>query len=271
MPFAVALREPVSPAAFGRRAGAPAFGTWADLYQRFRPIYPTAVFDLLSKLTRGKHGLCVELGAGSGQATACLLDRFDRVIAVEPDAAMAGLIAPSPRLCPVVAPAEAYHGPSAPADAVVAASALHWMDQDVVTARAADWLRPGGVFFAFSYGAVQYPGASHALARVLQNHAKRSRVHVHPRLSDFAPYAAAIASSGRYGHVDWFELYAEHRWSAMEVAGFLVSTSYGQAAALSSGDPARYLGDLAAAITDAQGERFVSVRFPIDGAFGLRL
>jgi trans-aconitate methyltransferase len=247
----------------------PAFGGWAELYWRFRPIYPTAVFDLLSALLKGRAELCVELGAGSGQATVCLLDRFAHVIAVEPDAAMAKLMPAPPRLTGVIATAEAYAGPDRPADAVVAASSLHWMDQAQIVPKAAGWLRPGGAFFAFGYGAIQYPGAGGAVHRCLQRHAQRSRAHVDRRLTDFAPYGDVLEASGAFSHVDSFELYADHRWSARELAGFLVSTSYGQATAQASGDAAGYFEDLAAAIARASAGKAVAVRFPIQGAFGL--
>lgn len=259
--------SPDALAAVGRPS--PAFGAWAELYWRFRPIYPIAVFDLLSALTKGRAELCVELGAGSGQATVCLLDRFSEVIAVEPDADMARLMPKLPRLSPVVTSAESYAGPDRPVDAVVAASSLHWMDQERIVLRAADWLRPGGVLFAFSYGAIQYPLVAPAALRVLQKHARRTRSHVDLRLTDFEPYEGALLACGAFVHVDSFELYAEHRWSARELAGFLVSTSYGQAVALASGDAAGYFEQLSGEIAAAADGRPVLVRFPIQGAFGL--
>lgn len=253
----------------GSRRAHPQFGSWAALYKRFRPGYPQAVFDLLAALTKGQADLCVDLGAGSGQATMDLLQRFAAVEAVEPDPDMVALIPAAPGLSAVVETAEAYAGPPALADAVVAASALHWMDQSAIVAKAATWLRPGGVFFAFSYGAVQYPSATVALQRALQSHARRSRVHVHAKLSDFEPYALAIEASGAYRAHDTFELYVDHRWSPTELAGFLMSTSYGQATAASTGDANGYFEALAADIEDAGGDRAVLVRLPVAGAFGI--
>ena len=43
----------------------------------------------MSALVGGRDGLCIELGAGSGQATLDLAARFKRVVAVEPDAKLA--------------------------------------------------------------------------------------------------------------------------------------------------------------------------------------
>lgn len=252
-----------------RRPG-PEFGAWAELYWRFRPIYPAPVFALLSALVRDRARLCIELGAGSGQATTSLLERFERVIAIEPDAAMAKLMPHAPRLETLIVAAEEYAGPDQRADAVVAASALHWMDQSAITGRAAGWLRPGGVFMAFSYGAVQVPGAPAAVQRVLHRHAQRTRAHVDPRLSHFAPYHRSLEASGAYHGVETFELFADHRWGARELAGFLMSTSYGHAAAVSTGDATAYFQALVDELTGAYDGRALCVRFPIDGAFGLK-
>lgn len=266
---------PIGPALMNEGAArlssrSPAFGAWADLYWRFRPIYPQAVFTLLSALVKPRAALCVELGAGSGQATTCLLNRFERVVAVEPDAAMAKLMPHVARLDTLISSAEAYPGPDRPADAVVAASALHWMDQEQIVRRAGDWLRPGGVFFVFNYGAVQLPGAAASVQRVLQRHAQTSRAHADSRLSDFAPYGDTLEAAGCYRDVDTFELFADHRWSARELAGFLMSTSYGHAAAVSSGDASAYFQRLIDDLDAASEGRVLSVRFPIDGGFGLK-
>jgi trans-aconitate methyltransferase len=218
---------------------------------------------------KGRADLCVELGAGSGQATVCLLERFREVIAVEPDADMARLMPTLPRLHKAIASAEAYRGPDRPVDAVVAASSLHWMDQAQIIPQASRWLRPGGVMFAFSYGAIQYPAVTSAALRVLQRHARLARAHIDPRLSDYEPYEAAFAASGAFSQVESFELYAEHRWSARALAGFLVSTSYGQAMAIATGDAQGYFDELSAALSAATEARPVNVRFPVQGAFGV--
>lgn len=257
-----------TPAAHSARDG-PRFGAWAELYWRFRPVYPAPVFAQLATIAPSR-ALCVELGAGSGQATASLLELFDHVVAVEPDDAMAQLLPAAPGLSRVIARAEDYQGPSAPADAVVAASALHWMDQAHITTQAGDWLKPGGAFFAFNYGAVQYPHASPAALRVLQEHAQRTRSHVDSRLMDFTPYDDALRAAGCYTDVRRFEVYADHRWSPRALAGFLMSTSYGQAMAIASGDADGCFEDLAIALSAANGGKAILVRFPIEGAHALR-
>jgi trans-aconitate methyltransferase len=248
----------------------PQFGGWADLYQRFRPRYPSAVFDMLAAIAGRRRGLCIELGAGSGQATHDLLDRFDRVIAVEPDQDMAARIPADPRLTVDIYNAESVIFASGSADAVVAATALHWMDQDRVADRAGAWLGAGGVYFAFAYGAAQYPEAPSALLNVLLRHSKAARAHMHDRLTSWRPYANAMRAAGKFVNVEEFELYAEHRWTPEECAGFLMSTSYGQAHARASGDATTHFAAFAEQISKACGGRSILVRFPVEGAYGRR-
>ena len=70
------------------------FGKQADLYRLYRPNYKTVgwLFDYVTKLTLlqrmkvDNHSdpsapvVALELGAGSGQATSHLLERFDSVV-----------------------------------------------------------------------------------------------------------------------------------------------------------------------------------------------
>jgi SAM-dependent methyltransferase len=96
-------------------------------YERGRPGWPNeAVFlDLPPTAT------VLDLGAGTGKLTRLLLNRFDRVVAVEPAEAMRRLLV---ALCPQ-AEACAGHARNIPltdgsVDAVFAAEAFHWFDDD---------------------------------------------------------------------------------------------------------------------------------------------
>jgi trans-aconitate methyltransferase len=226
------------------------------------------VFDRLSALLGGRTGLCIELGAGSGQATADLAGRFDRVIAVEPDADMARLISSAPNLEVVRVRAEEFQAPLRSADAIVAATALHWMDHSIVLPRAARWLTPGGVFFAFATGKVQYPDAPRAVLERLHAEMTRARAHMDGRISSWTPYEIAFRSSSAFAAVSAFEIYADFTWTPAEVAGFTATTSFGQALAQSTGDADGYLSGLSAELAQASGGRSIHVRIPIEGAYG---
>jgi trans-aconitate methyltransferase len=68
------------------------FGEVAELYDRHRPAYPDPVIDDLIALAGLDPGaLALEVGAGTGKATAMFAARGIHVLAVEPSAEMAAV------------------------------------------------------------------------------------------------------------------------------------------------------------------------------------
>ena len=111
-------------------------------YERGRPGWPPAAIELLEL---PPAATVLDLGAGTGKLTRLLVSRFDRVIAVEPADAMRRILV---RLCPE---ADAYGGnarelplPDDSVDAVFAAEAFHWFDDDHSLAEIARVLRVDG-------------------------------------------------------------------------------------------------------------------------------
>lgn len=119
------------------------------LYDRYRPGYPTAAVEAFLELAELRSGSRVlEIGAGTGQLTMPLVRRGIAVTALEPGPRMAAIL--SHRLeeyadARVIGSRfeEADVG-RASFDAVVAATAFHWIDPVARYQRAAAVLRPGG-------------------------------------------------------------------------------------------------------------------------------
>lgn len=90
----------------------------------------------------------LEIGCGSGQATLPLAERGYVVTAVEIGPELAAIarrkLAAHPGVEVVVAAFEGWRLPAAPFDAVVSATAFHWIAPDVRVRKAADALRRGG-------------------------------------------------------------------------------------------------------------------------------
>lgn len=124
-------------------ARARSFGEVAAAYDRFRPAPPDeAVAWVLSEPCR----TALDLGAGTGALTRRLLERATRVLAVEPDPRMLGmLVARSPTVGALAATAEQLPLASSTVDAVTVSSAWHWMDAGRAIAEIGRILRPGGV------------------------------------------------------------------------------------------------------------------------------
>jgi len=127
------------------------FSAVASRYAAFRPRYPAALVDLLAaQAPATATGL--DLGCGTGQLTIALAERFERVIAVDPAAALIAKAPPHPRVDYRVAPAEATGLPDASVDLAVAAQAAHWFDWPRFSAEIGRVTRPGGLIALVSYG-----------------------------------------------------------------------------------------------------------------------
>jgi SAM-dependent methyltransferase len=121
----------------------------ADLYDRMRPTYPPATFDQLAEFGQLATGSTVlEIGCGTGQATLPLAQRGYRVTAIELGHEMAAIarrnLAAFVNVEIIETDFETWSLPDQPFDAVVAATAFHWLDPATRVARAAAALRTGG-------------------------------------------------------------------------------------------------------------------------------
>jgi SAM-dependent methyltransferase len=118
------------------------FGSVAADYDRYRPAPPPQALDWL---VPPDATAVLDLAAGTGAVTRLLIGRAARVVAVEPDERMRAVLAAR---CPE---AEVLEGrgediplADASVDAVVIASAWHWLDPERAVPEIARVLRPGG-------------------------------------------------------------------------------------------------------------------------------
>ncbi|MDN4613224.1 class I SAM-dependent methyltransferase [Leifsonia sp. F6_8S_P_1B] len=119
----------------------------AERYERARPPYPPALWRALRELgalTPGARAL--DIGAGTGQATAPLVEAGLAVTAVEPGPALAARLATRvPGATVVNARAEDIALDAGAFDLVTAATAVHWFDLEVLLPRLHAALVPGGL------------------------------------------------------------------------------------------------------------------------------
>jgi protein-L-isoaspartate O-methyltransferase len=121
----------------------------AELYDRARPGYPPAAIDDLAELA-GLRSACraLEIGCGTGRLTMSLAERGCRVTAVELGAEMAEVarrkLTAFASATVVTGGFEEWTPPAEPFDAVVSASAFHWLDPAVRVPKVAGALRAGG-------------------------------------------------------------------------------------------------------------------------------
>jgi SAM-dependent methyltransferase len=118
------------------------FGSVAEAYDRLRPEVPDVALDWL---VPDGVATALDLAAGTGALTRGLCRRVATVLAVEPDARMAAVLA---RRCPTARLARGV-GEALPladgcVDAAYVSSAWHWLDPARAVPELARVLRPGG-------------------------------------------------------------------------------------------------------------------------------
>lgn len=122
------------------------FGAVASLYDEHRPGYPEDLISDVVSLLPGRR--VIEVGAGTGKATAALLHHRLDLTCIEPDPAMAAiLVARYP--VPAVRVSFEEWAPDEPFDGLVAAQSWHWTDPATRWDKAAAATRPGGLIALF--------------------------------------------------------------------------------------------------------------------------
>ncbi len=122
------------------------FSAGAAPYHRARPAYPDdAVRFLAETLSIDSGKRVVDLGAGTGKFTSCLINTGAQIVAVEPVEDMRRHIpSAAPAALVLAGTAEALPLTDGCADAVVAAQAFHWFDGRRALAEIRRVLVPGG-------------------------------------------------------------------------------------------------------------------------------
>lgn len=198
------------------------FSSVASQYARSRPTYPDELFDWLAAHC-GRRGLAWDVGAGNGQASIALAERFDKVLATD---LSEGQIAEAPRHERIeyrAAPAERSGLDGHSVDLVTVAQALHWFELDPFYAEVRRVLRPDGLVAAWTYGVLSVEGE--AVDRIVDDYYHRivgphwpaERRHVENGYAEldwpFQPVAGPVFAIRRQWNLDELLGYARS-WSA---------------------------------------------------------
>ncbi|MGH7523008.1 MAG: class I SAM-dependent methyltransferase [Gemmatimonadales bacterium] len=100
-----------------------------------------------------------DCGAGSGQASLPLADRFARIHATDASATQLAAAPVHERITWSVVPAESSGLEAHSVDAITVAQALHWFDLDRFWVEVRRVARPQAVFVAWSYGLLKFDDA----------------------------------------------------------------------------------------------------------------
>ena len=118
----------------------------AEIYDKYRPTYPTALIDdIYSKIHGDDNSRVADIGAGTGIFTKVLLERFRNVTAVEPNGDMYSVLrANLPDITAVQSSAESTELPHNSFDLITTAQAFHWFDKDMFKKECKRLLKSGG-------------------------------------------------------------------------------------------------------------------------------
>jgi ubiquinone/menaquinone biosynthesis C-methylase UbiE len=125
------------------------FGPQASRYREYRPQYPAALFEYLTRVAGGTE-VAWDCATGNGQAAVQLADHFASVTATDPSGEMIAHAIPHPRVAYSVAKYESGlpdHG----VNLVTVAQALHWFDIEPFVREVRRVLAPHGVLAVWCY------------------------------------------------------------------------------------------------------------------------
>ncbi len=126
------------------------FSAASDDYARYRPVYPTSLFETLAGHAPGP-GLAWDCATGNGQAALGLARHFRRVYASDASAQQIREAKTHPHIEYRVAAAEHSGLDDASVDLITVAQALHWFDHDAFYREARRVARPGALIAAWTY------------------------------------------------------------------------------------------------------------------------
>jgi ubiquinone/menaquinone biosynthesis C-methylase UbiE len=185
------------------------FDSVAELYDRARPEYPPALLDDLARLAGVGPGCRVlEIGPGTGQLTVPLAERGCEIVAVELGPSLAAVARRNLRRFPAVevvtADFETWPVPAQRFDLVIAATAAHWLDPAVATAKTAAVLRPGGRVATVETHHIDGGSSDYFV------YAQDCYLRYDPATTEFLrlPRAADISADGAVGRYEWEQGYS---------------------------------------------------------------
>ena len=244
MPTSPSHGSAAAPAAapHSRRDMAESFGVDTDRYDRTRPPYPDALVDRIVAAAPGRDVL--DVGCGTGIAARQLRAAGCTVLGVEPDARMADH-ARRDGLEVEVATFESWDPRGRTFDAVVAATAWHWIDPVKGAAKAAGVLRPGGLLTAFWHVFALPAEVADAFAEAYERAVPDAPIDVRAMRTPMAAYqkmadttVQGLTEAGGFGtpehwRFDWERTYTRDEWlDQMPTSGALTRLPEDKLAAL---------------------------------------
>jgi SAM-dependent methyltransferase len=194
------------------------FGRDAGTYDEARPTYPREAFNYVASLVDARTA--VEVGAGTGKATADFARDDLHLICLEPSPEMAAILDSRrlPGVVVVVSTFEEWSGPLDSVDLILSAQAWHWVDEAIGFSKALSILRPGRAIALMwnipvdRYGPHEELYARHAPHLLAERDERIQRRDDHDWCADME--AAGFEATDRFTHT-WSEVLSADRYRAL--------------------------------------------------------
>ena len=182
-------------------------------YDRYRPCYPDeAIAAMLNLSDVGLNSRLLEVGCGTGQATASVASRGLEIDAVElgPNLAAVAIkkLAPWPRVHITIGSYEDYEPLITDYDLIYSAQAFHWVDPCVRLRKSARLLRQKGCLALLYNSTPRLDGALAVLSERLQK-LTGSPVGTPQMARDMDRWQTELSESGLFGNITVYM----HPWS----------------------------------------------------------
>ena len=126
------------------------FSNHSTDYAKFRPTYPTNLFQYLSSLV-DEHEFAWDCGTGNGQAAVMLAPYFKKVIATDPSKKQIAMAEKVSNVEYRICPAEKINLKDQSVSLISVAQAFHWFNQEKFFHEVKRVLKPSGVLAIWCY------------------------------------------------------------------------------------------------------------------------
>ncbi|OWY18210.1 class I SAM-dependent methyltransferase [Sphingobacteriales bacterium UPWRP_1] len=234
------------------------FSTQSDIYAKYRPGYPDALYDFLLQLTPDRL-TAWDCATGNGQVAVVLAQHFTTVFATDASPAQINHAAARPNIHYSVATAENSGLASLSTNLITVAQALHWFNFDAFYTEVRRVGKPGSVLAVWGYELCEVTPAVDAVFMYYYNHIlagfwAQERMYVENRYTNI-PFP--------FNEVATPLFYIELQYNFFEFCGYLNSWSATQKYRQQHGQNPLEL--VAAQLLEAWGnaEQMRFVRFPV--------